>query len=73
MRAAQNSGRFTFNNVWPMDYQCDACGKYQTNQKPYVYTPDENPDELRTLCDDCVRGEAADPRLVWWVEARRSA
>jgi hypothetical protein len=52
--------------------ECSARGNHQTSEKPYYYYPERDSDRILPLCDGCVRGENADPRFVWWAEARRA-
>jgi hypothetical protein len=54
----------------PIHFECNACGKHDTVDRPYFYISDEG-DMIMYLCDSCVRGESADPRSIWHFEARR--
>ena len=55
----------------PIHFECDACGQHETGSKAYNYTADDG--KSYHLCYGCVRGEAADPRFIWWSQAWRQA
>jgi hypothetical protein len=55
----------------PFHFECDACGQHETGSKAYNYTADDG--KSYHLCYGCIRGEAADPRFIWWSQAWRQA
>jgi len=50
-------------------FECVACGAHETTEKPYFYVAADG--GTHPLCYGCVRGDGADPRFIWWAEARR--